>query len=111
MVRAMGKWAQRLADEILQTPSGGTDRTDARGVVAVLAVPTEGVSPKLQAANDPARTCGDCRHLLRHGTCGEPVALAWRRGSASSGRLRGTERTAPASMRRLAVLRRIGLTD
>ncbi|MBA3624581.1 MAG: hypothetical protein H0W48_09065 [Methylibium sp.] len=37
-------------------------------------MPTEGVSPKLQAANDPARTCGDCRHLLRHGTCGEPVA-------------------------------------
>ncbi len=70
----MGKWAQRLADEILQTPSGSTDKTDARGVVAVLAVPTEGVSPKLQAANDPARTCGDCRHLLRHGTCGEPVA-------------------------------------
>lgn len=34
----MGKWAARLAEKTSAPPSGATDRTDKRGVLAVLAV-------------------------------------------------------------------------
>lgn len=34
----MGKWAARLAQQVAADPSAGTDRTDTRGLVAVLAV-------------------------------------------------------------------------
>ena len=72
--RDVGKWAQRLALEISHACPGGTATTDERGVLSVLAVAPEWVVPEIQSANDPARTCADCRHRLPHGTCGEPVA-------------------------------------
>ncbi len=70
----MGKWAQRLARENLQTVTGSTAKTDGRGVLSVLAVTPQWVAPELQPANDPARTCGDCQHRLVRGTCADPVA-------------------------------------
>lgn len=59
----MGKWAQRrMAYENGQTVTEGTDKTDTRGVLSVLAVASEGVCAKanaetaapLPAANAPS---------------------------------------------------------
>ena len=38
----MGKWAARLAEKTAPPPSAGTDETDKRGVLSVLAVTPEG---------------------------------------------------------------------
>ena len=38
----MGKWANRLAEISATPPCGGTDKTDTRGVLSVLAVTPEG---------------------------------------------------------------------
>jgi hypothetical protein len=78
----VGKWLARLAVRSAETPCTGTDETDKRGVLSVLAVTDEEVcevlQPRPEAANTAtpaqARACGDCRHLLRRGTCADPVA-------------------------------------
>ena len=51
----MGKWAQRLALEISHACPAGTDKTDERGVLSVLAVAPQWIAPEIQPANDPAR--------------------------------------------------------
>ena len=38
----MGKWTARLEEKTSAPPYGGTDRTDKRGLLSVLAVTTEG---------------------------------------------------------------------
>lgn len=72
----MGKWAARLAEKTAAPPNGGTDKTDKRGLVSVLAVAPEGgardsrTAPMLaatQAASDlsaVAWTDGDIAAFL-----------------------------------------------
>lgn len=89
----MGKWlalvGALLGDELSETPSWATDKTDKTRVPSVLAVPDEGVCenkrlltgqandsapPSAVLVNDAARTCADCANILPRGTCGEPEA-------------------------------------
>ena len=86
----MGKWAARLAEKSATPPMDGTDKTAKRGVLSVLAVPPMGGAAEIQTPAPPRRRNGDqpakpeqgddchtgggCLHLLRRGTCGEPVA-------------------------------------
>jgi len=82
----VGKWAARLAEVCAAPLPPGTDRTDKRGLVAVLAVPPEGGTaefvPALEACGViptpaglvPVVACADCQHYGRHRTCAEPVA-------------------------------------
>lgn len=72
----MGKWAARLAEKTAAPPLPGTDKTDKR-VLSVLAVIPKGGAPEfeaIQTASARVRTCGECMHVLRRGTCGNPVA-------------------------------------
>ena len=51
----MGKWAARLAEKTSAPPCAGTDRTDKRGVLSVLAVTPEGGAREFRSvANDVA---------------------------------------------------------
>ena len=50
----MGKWASRLAEKTTAPPFAGTDRTDKRGVLSVLAVTPEGGASDFQAVPMPA---------------------------------------------------------
>ena len=45
----MGKWAARLAEKIVAPPLLGTDRTDKRGLLSVLAVTSQGGASEFQA--------------------------------------------------------------
>ena len=45
----MGKWAARLAEKIVTPPQPGTDRTDKRGLLSVLAVTSQGGASEFQA--------------------------------------------------------------
>ena len=49
----MGRWAARYAEKLAASPQGGTDKTDERGVLSVLAVPLEGGANDLQARPAP----------------------------------------------------------
>lgn len=49
----MGRWAARYAEKLAAPPQGGTDKTDERGVLSVLAVPLEGGANDLQAQPGP----------------------------------------------------------
>ena len=80
----MGKWLALLESQTPQTLSSGTDKTDERGVLSVLAVAHEEVSENsclvqfpqtLSSGTDKTdRSCADCQHLTRVSTCLEPVA-------------------------------------
>ena len=45
----MGKWAARLAEKIVAAPLPGTDRTDKRGLLSVLAVTSQGGASEFQS--------------------------------------------------------------
>ena len=45
----MGKWAARLAEKTAAPPMPGTDRTDKRGLLSVLAVTSQGGAREFQA--------------------------------------------------------------
>ena len=47
----MGKWAARLAEKTAAPPYVGTDKTDKRGLLSVLAVSPEGGACDFQAAS------------------------------------------------------------
>ena len=48
-MRAVGKWAARLAEKIVAVPLPGTDGTDKRGLLSVLAVTSQGGASEFQA--------------------------------------------------------------
>lgn len=54
----MGKWAARLAEKTAAPPNGGTDKTDKRGLVSVLAVTPEGGARDSRPEPMPAATPG-----------------------------------------------------
>lgn len=76
----MGKWADALAAHLAETPDAADEKTRHP--------PTEGLPKPTKGAfgsSDSAQVggcrdfsypigCADCRHRLRPGTCGEPVA-------------------------------------
>jgi hypothetical protein len=82
----MGKWLARLADERSETLARLTLETIKTPILKVLKVPTLRVSEESRGAAAlraapmrvieaaEARTCADCTHQLKPGTCGEPVA-------------------------------------
>ena len=49
----MGRWTARYAEKLAAPPQGGTDKTDERGVLSVLAVPVEGSANDFQAQPGP----------------------------------------------------------
>lgn len=49
----MGKWAARLAEKMAAPPQAGTDKTDKRGLVSVLAVTPKGGAREFQAPPIP----------------------------------------------------------
>ena len=48
----MGKWADRLKDELAGIPPGCTDKTDKRGVLSVLAVPHQEGAAEIGGSTD-----------------------------------------------------------
>lgn len=67
----MGKWAARLAEKTAAPYSCGTDKTDKRGVLSVLAVTPEGGAADFQAAPTVASEPTDPPEAL------DLVAVAW----------------------------------
>jgi hypothetical protein len=63
----VGKWAARLAEKTAAPPDGGTDETDERGVLAVLAVQPEGVSEIFQVVPMAPALLDRRARLLRWG--------------------------------------------
>lgn len=67
----MGKWAAKLAEKTAAPPPRGTDKTDKRGLVSVLAVTTEGGADEIRGlpalallAGDEARADGEAARFL-----------------------------------------------
>ena len=52
----MGKWADRLKEELAETPPGTTDKTDKRGVLSVLSVPDQWGSAENSETADSAHS-------------------------------------------------------
>ena len=60
----MAKWIDRLHVNLAAPPSGGTDRTDKRGVLSVLSVSREGGDAEISSPTDERVTCLACGHFL-----------------------------------------------
>lgn len=69
MGRAVGKWTARLAEKTGAPPREGTDETDKRGLLSVLAVTPGGGAGEISAAPMPA-----CAPLI---DCTDLAAMAW----------------------------------
>ena len=67
----MGKWAARLAEKTAAPPYDGTDRTDKRGVLSVLAVTPQGGARDFQAVPMPASEPAEKPEAL------DLAAVAW----------------------------------
>lgn len=67
----MGKWAARLAEKTTAPSYGGTDKTDKRGVLSVLAVTPEGGAENFRAVPIPASEPAESPEAL------DLAAVAW----------------------------------